>query len=280
VVKAIRCFFFLEGIKMPQSVLTPSGVTTPISYDYGVSLGLIPGHSHQRAVGVAPSVATSTTTDIWAGSVGTALYPFLTTAQNLEIVSSSASDTVIGTGAKIVQLMLLDANFNQVTQTVIMSGTSPVAISGGPYLRCNQMVVLSAGSSLTNAGNITLRVSGAGSTVSYMAAAVGIAQTSIYTVPNGYTLVVDYAYFNLQSTGTAANWANVGVYVQTNGSTAGLYQRFQTTVTGSGQAIVPLPSPVTITQGTDFILRVTNTSGTVAVAGSWQGVLVNNVELI
>jgi hypothetical protein len=262
---------------MPQFVTTPSGVTTPIDYDFAVSFGLVTGHAHQRGVGVAPSVATSTPTDIWAGSTVSALYPFLTTAQSLEIISDSTHDTFTGgTGAISIIMNLLDANFNLVTQTVLMNGTTAVAIPGGPYLRCNSLQVNSAGSTLSNVGNITLRIAGAGAIVQYIAATVGISQTSIFTVPTGYTLALNFAYANLQSTSTATNWANIGFYIQQMGVTSSLYQRFQTIVTGTGQVTIPIPSPATVVGGQDLIFRVTNTSGTLAVAAQWQGILVNN----
>lgn len=255
-----------------------SGYPTPISYQVGVALGLVPGFAEQRAVGTAFSVAASTPTDIWSGSsVASALYPFQTSAKSLEIVSSSASDTFTGgVGAISVMLTLLDANYNTSSQIVLMNGTTVVAIPGGPYLRCNGLVVNSAGTSLTNVGNITLRVASAGATQAYMPAGIGVANQAIFTVPNGYSFVAHAFYANIPGTGGGAAWADLGFYLHSNGSTAGLYQRFPYTCVASGISQVTLPQPIAIPQHVDMILRATNVSATMNLNSSFQGVLVQN----
>lgn len=73
-----------------------------------------------------------------------------------EVVSSSTSDTLAGTGARTVRAVLVDGNYERVVKTVDLNGTSTVAIDG-TYLACNSLEVIAVGSGLANAGTINCR---------------------------------------------------------------------------------------------------------------------------
>jgi hypothetical protein len=281
VVKAIRCFFFLEGIKMSRPyITTPTGNETSMPYEIGIAANLVQGQTRLAGLGYNPSVTTSGTSDIWSG---TGLYPFQTSAQSLEILSSSANDTAAGTGARTVTMTLLDANYNQVTQTVTLNGTSVVAIPGGPYLRVNSLQVATAGSGYTNAGTITLRVASAGATQGVILIGTSIAQSSVYTVPTGYTLFINKIVYVINAAASVSNYVTIATVIQNpNGSPSNLLatQRFLITNSGTGPFELDVPFPLVITQTQDFTLRETAISGTLAITALWQGVLILNTSIV
>lgn len=167
----------------------------------------LPGISVASVIGISGAVNTGATPQDVIVQGGT--YGWLTSAQSLEVVSSSASDATAGTGIAQVQIDLLDATYAPTTLTVTLNGTTPVALTG-TWLRVNDMraagVVGSAG---VNVGTITLRVAGGGATVSQMAALKGRAQQSIYTVPLGRTAYAAHTKVGIIRSGASNSVATV-----------------------------------------------------------------------
>ena len=113
---------------------------------------------------------------VWTGG---GLYPWsaFATAQTIYCISTSASDTAVLT------IEGLDANYNEQTETVTLTGTTAVATSN-TFIRVFRMFYEDG----ANVGTITARVtSGTGTIVAQID--VGYAQTlmAVYTVPAGYT---------------------------------------------------------------------------------------------
>lgn len=102
-------------------------------------------------------------------------YTFPTSAVTMDVVSASASDTM---GVKISGL---DANYNEITETVTLNGTTAVTTTA-TFLRINSAIIL-AGS---NVGNIT--ISNGGTNYAFIGATLGTTQSSVYTVPAGHSL--------------------------------------------------------------------------------------------
>ena len=170
-----------------------------INFPFGATLGRASGHTRVAAYGFNGAPAAGA--DVW---VGQGAYPFQTTAQALEIISSSANDTAAGTGARTVMVQGLDANFNPIQETVTLNGTSAVALVNS-YLRVNNVQVATAGSGNTNAGTLTLRLAGAGASQAVMTAGIGYAKQAIYTVPAGFTLIVTDLFFAVGGVATTVN---------------------------------------------------------------------------
>ena len=87
-----------------------------------------------------------------------------TTGQTLYLVSTSASDTAAGTGARTVLIVYLDANGVQQTTTATMNGTTPVSLGTG-FSFIQWMEVASLGSSEVTVGNITVSSTNGAATV-------------------------------------------------------------------------------------------------------------------
>ncbi|MHB1097921.1 MAG: hypothetical protein ACYCZR_00070 [Burkholderiales bacterium] len=123
------------------------------------------------------------------------------TAAVVEVVSSDAADAAAGTGARTVRIDGLDADYVEVSETLTLNGTTPV-VGAVEFLRINFATVITAGTGKVNAGNITLRDSGAGTTRSYIGAGRGRAEVGVFTVPAGHKVVAtDWVVSSQLSTG-------------------------------------------------------------------------------
>jgi hypothetical protein len=133
------------------------------------------------------------------------LYVYPTVAEVNTVSSTSANDTAEGTGARTVSIFGLDANYNEISETVSLNGQTPVNTVNA-YLRINRMFVATAGSGNAAAGTIA---AGTG-TVTSGVPAVCYAEISnsdnqtlmaVWTVPAGYTA---YIYKGTLSNGTTS----------------------------------------------------------------------------
>lgn len=172
-----------------------------------VAKGNVPGHSLVHKFGRNSAVGT-TLVPVSSGAV----YQTPTAAASLEIVSSSSADSAAGAGARSVYIEGLDANFAVQSETVNMSGATPVALAN-TYLRVYRAYVTSSGSyanatTPSQVGTITLRVASAGATwltLPTIDTSFGAGQSNIgaYTVPAGKTAYILSQSMSVDSTKTA-----------------------------------------------------------------------------
>lgn len=123
------------------------GTTEPFFLQ--VARGQITGHDPVFKYGSNKALPTAFQT-LWTQGVQ---YPWPASARTLTISSDDAEDGVAGDGALTVVVEGLDANYNFVSQTLIMDGVDEVAVPID-LIRPNRMYVKTAGSNLTNVGNI------------------------------------------------------------------------------------------------------------------------------
>jgi hypothetical protein len=158
------------------------------SYYTNVARGLIPGHSLVHKFG-AGSVGTT----IAPISLGVNDYPTPIAPVALEIVSSDANDTALGTGAQTITVVGSDVDFNEVAVTYSMNGLTPVPI--GNWCRIYRVFVATSGTYATSTagshkGTLTVRVAGAGASwvsLPIVPFPVGQSQIGAYTIPAGKT---------------------------------------------------------------------------------------------
>ena len=163
-----------------------------------IARGLVDGASHVNKFGHNHTAGTGD--DIWGGD-GT--YPFFPTAAvDVDIVSTSTDDDAGGTGAIQVLVQGLDVNWEEQQETVTLNGTGVVQLTK-TYVRMFRAFVLEAGTSNSNAGNITAyaRATGSGVTAGdvgiFIGAGGGQTQQCIYTIPAGKTAYFVKGYVGL-----------------------------------------------------------------------------------
>ncbi len=153
--------------------------------------------------------------DVWSGSaigilngIDHKLVQIPQTAVATEVVSDNANDTAAGTGLRTLIVQYLDSTYTAKTTTITMNGTTPVAMPEN-IIAVNAMVRSTAGTFKgSNLGNISLRdVGGGGTTYGYIAIGHGFARSSLYTVPNGFTLFIYSQLFSIVQQDKIAKWA-------------------------------------------------------------------------
>jgi len=178
-------------------------------FELQVARGQIAFHSSFQVFGYNPDLDTSEES-IWPNG-GTVPHP--TTASILSIVSTSTDDdgNPVGTGARTVYIEGVDGDYDVVSETVIMNGTTNVNTVNS-YMYVNQFYVVTAGSNGANAGEITAKVSG----TLYDMIATGYNQrtTSHYCVPAGYTA---YMAAGVITTGQASGSTSVTAFLKQHG---------------------------------------------------------------
>jgi len=146
---------------------------------------------------------------------------WLTGGTKVEILSSNAADTSAGLGVRSVELHGLSATGADQEEVIIMNGTSAVE-SALTYCRINKLHNETVGTyGGSHQGDVTCRVTGAGSVQSIMKGEEGAVNSSVqyglgeasngyWTVPLGKVLYITYVNVNVQSSGN--NTADVILY--------------------------------------------------------------------
>lgn len=235
----------MAQIAPPHSV-TVQGAYEP--FELQVARGQIMGHTNVTVFGFNPDVDTTEVT-VWPYT-GVVTTP--TAALQMKVSSSSASDTALGTGARTIVIQGLDADYNQISETVTLSGQTEV-LTQNSYLRINYMYVASAGTGKSGAGDIYI---GTGTVTSGVPATVynlikfnyNNTITGHYTVPAGYTAYLSQGLF---STGQASGSTQVQGRLLTVG-TNGIRLTAAVTTINNGVADYAFEYPVAIPEKTDL----------------------------
>lgn len=242
-------------------------------YD-SVGLGLVSGATRVAALGNNPDVDTAAAEDVWTGG---GPYPWMTAVTSLEIVSDSANDAAAGTGARTVLINGLDANYVAVAQTVTLNGTGAVAIPTQLF-RINSALIMSSGSGKVNAGTITIRDSGGGTTRAIIPVGYGITRQAVFTVPAGKTLAINSQLLCINRTGGVSRYATFANFIQPS---TGFYRMpLELSISERGPYRHDgLPS-IIIGEKTDYAFRCTSVSNdNTDVTAAFLGVLIDNTAL-
>jgi len=226
-----------------------------------VARGLVPGASVVNIYGYQPSVGT-TFIPVWEN---TTAYTYPVSATTMLLWSSSASDTNVS-----VLINGLDASYNQISETLILTNGTTGVTTVNSYLRINS---IQAAGSVNAIGIINL--GNAGKTIQYaeMLVGSGKSQMMVYTVPNGYTFYL-----------TRSN-----AYSNQVGNTSSAYCTYRVLTlsqTGLQQILLQAPfantyssmrvSPRGYAQKTDIQWQANTPTGTAAVGIAVEGVLIAN----
>ena len=164
-------------------------------FDLQVSRGQITGHQTLSLFGYQSAVG-NTKIPVWENAT---TYTYITSASTLTLVSSSASDDTLAS----VLINGLDSNFKPISEILSLNGVTGVTTVNS-YFRINSMIMVSAGTGQTsNVGTITLKQSS--NIVSQINAGISKTQSTIYTVPAGFSFYLDFAEVNTSNSYTSSN---------------------------------------------------------------------------
>lgn len=249
-----------------------AGTRIPDS-DWFTAIGFnqVPGYRRVAALGNNPSIDVGTSEDVWAGG---GIYPFLAAASALEVVSSSASDGVGGVGARTIVINGLDNLYVEMSEVVTLNGTTPVPLTKS-FLRINNSLIMSAGSSEVNVGTIDIR-SPSSTVRAQIPIGYGITRSSLYTVPAGHTLSELSLFGCINRTGGGAvRYATMATMFR---SSSGFYRMPLEVSMSSNTPYRHDGNPgIIIAEKTDFLVRCTNvTVNGTDITAAWLGVLRKN----
>lgn len=259
----------VTGVNLPS--ITQNGKYEP--FQLQVSRNQITGHSPQNIFGYGTTPATASLfRTVWE-NMATTEYVFPPSAITMNLVSANNADTAT------ITIVGLDANYNQITENLVLNGTTNVP-TVNQYFRINSMFV-STGSATNPAGVITL--SNTGGTVIYAqintgvfngtTSSLGSSQMAVYTVPAGYTFYgwryAAYSSFN----GNTANYTTYRAIVNTPSGVQKLIVQTPYNTAYSIQREFPFP----YTAGTDLRFQIASSAATAAVVSiNIGGVLIKN----
>jgi len=255
------------------SSATRQGAYEP--FELQVARGQVDGHKTLYKFGINGDVGTSIET-VWAQG-GTYVYPASATV--MKISSSSADDAAAGTGARTISIAGLDANYNEISETVILNGQTEVNTVNS-YLRISRMFVVTAGSGATAAGIIYAGVgtvtTGVPATI-YGMIAFGANQTQMafWTVPAGYTLYFMGTFYS-SGNATANAFTNFQLIQRPFGGV--FRQQSSTRTPGSGDFVLDLHTPIAFAEKTDIEVRAIASAGASNVSAEFEGIYIKNPD--
>ena len=151
-------------------------------YTYDIAESHIADHFAMNKFGHNPVVAGVLET-VWQDG---GLYPWMTVADQLELLSDDPDDTLLGSGARTVELFGLDANYVLINETLDTAGVG-VVTTALTYFRIFRIIVRTAGASGWNEGEITVRDQDTNTTRAMVTTEKNQTLMAIFTVPAGHT---------------------------------------------------------------------------------------------
>jgi len=229
-----------------------------LDFHIEMSLGNVPNFSIIHKFGRNVSVGSTFDPITQSG-----FYRMPTANTALEIVSDSADDNSAGIGARTVLyegLKEVSGELVVTTNTVTMNGLTPVALPDS-LIRLYRWYVATSGtyatqSSASHQGELTIQESGGGDIWSAIKADgifKGQSQIGCYTVPSGYTALINRIAYSVQS----SNEAEV-IFMQRNGvlNTTAPFDALRVITdinSAKGTTSVDFVAPINIQEETDLI---------------------------
>jgi len=242
------------------------------SFYFEVAAGRVTDNESLHTFGRNPTIDTADGfADLWSGG-GVYTGFNATVAEPISVVSTSANDAAAGSGARFVRVVGLDTNREEITEVIVLNGTTPV-ISANSYIRCSLASVLQAGTLGGNDGIITGNQSVTVANV-FFVMEVGDNRTlqSVYTIPANKQLLLVSIFTFLAKKGSSS--AEVKILIR------GLGGVFQTVtwfaLDSNGTSYVPRQFDVPfqpLPAGADIKFAASVSANNTAVAAGIEGIL-------
>jgi hypothetical protein len=206
------------------------------------------------------------------------IYVYPTTAARMYVNSTSANDTAGGTGVRSIRVFGLDANYNEVSEDLAMTGQSQT-LTANTYIRVYRAYALTAGSLGTAAGTIYI-ANGAGLNGSFIPTGSILAnlgtdnqtQLALWTVPAGYT-------FHLSQVDFTAAVSLANTYMTTKlrvREFGGVFRTLFVNVLQSGTYVTNIKIPLPLPEKTDIECRASSSGNNNPVSASFAGIYTLN----
>lgn len=248
-----------------------------LDYPLMAGAGRIAGQSSVTAFGYSSNTGAVSNVNLWQPQV---VWAPAITPVGIEYSSTSASDGVAGTGARKILVIGVGPAFVQQIETVTMNGTTVVA-SIYTWIAINTMVVFDNattgfGSALGNVGDISAKVTGAGALHGFITAGFGVSQHGRYTVPAGFTwLINNFFFLGNKSGGPVATYGLNAITVTSTGLK--IYGLPLTMQNGATLPIALPNTPVPLAEKNTLMFQISAVSTTgMDISGGCTGILTAN----
>ena len=169
-----------------------------------VSRGEVPSALQFSGTGKKVADGAVTSADVWLGPTNE--QPIPQSEQQMEIVSSSASDAAGGTGVRSIHIHYIDGNGDAQRETLTPNGTTPVNTNATDILFCNCFHTLDVGSNGAAVGDIELRSTDGTATYKFMQSGSNHCRSTMRKVPSGYRLMISSISLGSSSNAVAGMW--------------------------------------------------------------------------
>lgn len=223
------------------------GQSTDSTFRWKAAAGLIPGFDQGVNFGTNLDVDTVTEEDVW--NIGGVL-SWITVAQPLNIVSDDANDTMAGSGANVVLIEGLDADYNYIEELVPMNGITPVTTSQN-FFRINEVfVAVSGDTDVANIGTINVTASVDLTDQAQIDPVAGTAQNTQFTVPADTVLLLEEFSVSVGGNDTSRVFFDIR-----NNVTGSPFIRQIQVFVNNGITNVNVPGPVALQPKADIRVR-------------------------
>lgn len=188
-----------------------------------------------QGFGANPDIDAGQTEDVWDYGGTRATF---TSAETFAVVSTSTADSFGGTGANIVLVQGLDADYNAQEEYIVMNGITGVT-TVNTYIHIHRMLSATIGSDGTNGGEITATGSGTSEVIETVPAGFNISQSTHYVIPDGYTAYIlseDLSVYRADGSGTRQG--EISTWIQIPG-----FAPFRTFIRGLNSATQQVDYP-------------------------------------
>jgi len=228
----------------------------PISdFKLSVARGEIDGLDAVRKFGANADIDTAAGEDIW--EVGGNI-PYPTEGQALQVISTFATDAPADTGARTITIEGIDDSWALMSETLNMNGDEEAYPLGDNWLRIFRAYVATAGSNLTNNGDITIAIDG-GATLAKITAGNGQTLMATYTTSAAYKAYVYGFYASLTGGNPSGASITTQLFIRENAHIATSPWRLKhqqgLAVAGTSRFYHEFPFPIEVPAKSDIRLH-------------------------
>lgn len=220
----IATIIFIIGALIIHSLIAPppdalalappaQGLKRVADFYFDVATGDVRSHSSINKFGNNEDIDSAAVEDIWDGG---GLWNEPTATQVYTVVSTSATDTGAGTGARTLEINGLGSTGLQQSETITLAGATAVTLTN-QYQMIHRMIVRSAGSGGANAGTITANANTDANITAQITITNNQTLMAIYKIPSDSDGCVTNVYGSILRSGGPTTAVDIILYAKPTG---------------------------------------------------------------
>ena len=205
----------LFGLAIFTLAMAPvsQGLKRVADFYFDVAAGDVRSHSSVNQLGRNSDIDSAAAEDIWDGG---GLWNEPTATQVYTVVSTSATDTGAGTGARTLEINGLGGTGLLQSETITMAGTTAVTLAN-QYQMIHRMIVHSAGTGGANAGTISANANTDANITAQITITNNQTLMAIYKIPSNSDGCVTNVYGSILRSGVPTTAGDIILYAKPTG---------------------------------------------------------------